>query len=49
MGGTRKVWCCRQCNTIKGGMSYEAWIFFMEENPEWWLRPEFQYGTLRRV
>lgn len=35
-GGNRKVWCCRQCNQIKAGMSLMQWATFMQDNPKWW-------------
>jgi len=44
-GGERKVWACRQCNLLKGDMTYEEWLAFMAAHPEWWKRPEFHRGT----
>lgn len=46
-GGTHRVWCCRQCNTLKGDMSPEQWLAFRVSNPRWWRMPEFQVGTRR--
>jgi len=43
-GGHRRVWCCRQCNTLKANMMPWEWKSFMSRTPEWWRRPEFQYG-----
>jgi hypothetical protein len=47
-GGTKKVWCCRQCNALKRDMLPYEWKCFMAANPEWWKRPEFQAGTIPR-
>jgi hypothetical protein len=44
-GGSRTVWCCRQCNCLKGDMMPEDWSAFMRRNPEWWTKPQFQRGT----
>lgn len=43
-GGQRTVWCCRQCNTLKGNMTPVEWSNFMRANPGWWKLPEFRYG-----
>jgi hypothetical protein len=32
------VWCCTLCNNIKADMMPEAWLAFMEANPNWWLK-----------
>lgn len=47
-GGRHKVWCCRQCNTLKGNKSPDEWAAFMAAHPEWWRLPEFQVGTNHR-
>ncbi len=44
-GGTEKVWCCRQCNSLKGDMMPDQWLAFRQSNPEWWRRPEYQVGV----
>lgn len=36
LGGTSKVWSCRACNNIKGGMTEDEWSDFMKANPNWW-------------
>lgn len=46
--GARKVWCCRQCNSIKADMMPWEWTNFMARNPEWWRRPEIQDGSNNR-
>jgi hypothetical protein len=35
-GGRQKVWCCRFCNTLKGGVSPQVWLEFMIATPRWW-------------
>lgn len=35
-GGRRKVWCCRFCNNLKGGVTLQAWVEFMIAVPLWW-------------
>ena len=45
LGGTYRVWCCRQCNQIKGDMTITEWRYFRRHNPEWWKRPELQFGS----
>jgi len=47
-GGTVRVWCCRQCNTIKADMTASQWLYFRRHNPEWWRRPELQFGNNAR-
>lgn len=42
------VWCCRQCNTLKGNMMPEEWSAFMRTNPRWWTYPQYQYGIKLR-
>ena len=41
-GGRETVWCCRLCNTIKGGMTAQEWACFMAETPRWWIRRQFK-------
>jgi len=36
VGGTRKVWCCRLCNNLKGDLHPSAWRWFTEHYPGWW-------------
>lgn len=36
LGGTRKVWCCWACNSLKANKTAEQWSEFMKANPEWW-------------
>lgn len=36
VGGTRRVWCCRQCNSLKGDIHPGVWRWFTEEHPRWW-------------
>lgn len=43
--GSQIVWACRQCNMLKRDMMPNEWSAFMRENPEWWRRPEWQYGS----
>lgn len=43
-GGSRRVWACAQCNTLKGCMSYADWRRFMMAHPEWWTLRRFQLG-----
>jgi hypothetical protein len=43
--GSRLVWCCRQCNTIKGDMMPADWENFMAVNPQWWRLPLYQFGA----
>lgn len=38
MGGTVTVWCCADCNNIKGCMTPEQWKNFRARNPTWWLK-----------
>lgn len=38
----RKVWCCRQCNSIKADMMPDKWSAFMADNPEWWLMEKYR-------
>lgn len=45
----RKIWCCRQCNTLKADMMPEDWSAFMVAYPEWWKREEFKVPRLHRV
>lgn len=47
--GPRIVWCCRQCNLLKGHKMPVEWSQFMAENPEWWRQPKFQCGSLSRI
>lgn len=35
-GGRKTVWCCRFCNELKGGKSYQTWLLFMIDYPRWW-------------
>lgn len=46
LGGYGQVWCCRQCNQLKGCMTMREWLRFMGRNPEWWNKPQFQQGTV---
>lgn len=47
-GGREKVWCCRQCNTLKADMTPDQWGAFMTAHPMWWTLPQFQVGTVRK-
>jgi hypothetical protein len=38
MGGRRTVPCCRQCNSLKGPLSIDAWRRIMAKYPDWWRR-----------
>jgi hypothetical protein len=49
LGGTKRVWACRQCNGLKADMMPDEWTVFMARHPEWWKMPEFKYGMPRRV
>lgn len=31
------VWCCRQCNSLKGDMMPDDWSEFMRAFPRWWV------------
>lgn len=45
-GGTRRIICCRLCNTVKGDAMPERWAAFMLAYPGWWLRSK---AELRRA
>lgn len=50
LGGTETVWCCRQCNSIKGKLSPAEWAAFMAACPRWWTLAEYaHHGRARRV
>lgn len=44
-GGNYRIWCCRQCNQIKADMTVTEWRYFRLHNPNWWRRPEYQFGN----
>lgn len=35
-GGSRTIFACRACNSVKADMMPDEWKIFMEENPRWW-------------
>lgn len=48
-GGREKVWCCRQCNSIKGDMDPDQWQVFMDANPRWWLMEKYKnHGRMHK-
>ena len=47
-GGTRRVWCCKACNKVKGDMMPGEWLAFRQAHPEWW-KLESGSNSFRRV
>lgn len=45
-GGTHKVVCCRQCNTLKANLLPVEWAAFMRTYPRWWELPQFRDNGL---
>lgn len=37
LGGIKTVWCCLQCNHLKGDLPLATWERFMARYPEWWI------------
>lgn len=35
-GGRVRVWCCRDCNDLKGAMLIGDWKRFLRAHPNWW-------------
>lgn len=39
-GGNYRVWCCRLCNNLKGGLMPGEWRKYMADNPQWWIKED---------
>lgn len=35
-GGGITIWACYSCNHIKGNMTFQSWLQYMEAHPRWW-------------
>jgi hypothetical protein len=49
LGGTKCVWACVACNSVKGGMTLEAWQAFMQVNPRWWMQFKAKQKVRKRA